>query len=78
MPDRPVSDLDHPPPRHHLLVVPVQHPDPGASFQELPTMAMPAEDSVDAVLKETKKLPGPTRDRDRTKIAELLANERCS
>ena len=30
------------------------------------------------VLKETKKLPGPTRDRDRTKIAELLADERCN
>jgi len=30
------------------------------------------------VLKETKKLPGPTRRRDRTSIAELLADERCS
>jgi len=30
------------------------------------------------VFKETKKLPGPTRNRDRTKIAELLADERCS
>ena len=28
-----------------------------------------------AVLEETKKLAGPTRGRDRTKIAELLANE---
>ena len=31
-----------------------------------------------AVLEETKQLPGPTRWRDRTKIAELLADERCS
>ena len=31
-----------------------------------------------AVLEETKKLPGPTRGRDRTKIAELLVDERCS
>ena len=28
------------------------------------------------VLEETKKLPGPTR--DRTKISELFADERCS
>ena len=31
-----------------------------------------------AVLEETKKLPGPTRGRGRTKIAELFADERCS
>jgi len=30
-----------------------------------------------AVLEETRKLPGPTRGRDRTEIAELLADERC-
>ena len=30
------------------------------------------------VLKETRKLPGPTRGRGRTSIAELLADERCS
>jgi len=30
------------------------------------------------VLEETKKLLGPTRERDRTKIAELFADERCS
>ena len=30
------------------------------------------------VLEETKKLPGPTRGRDRTKIAELFVDERCS
>jgi len=30
------------------------------------------------VLDETKKLPGPTKGRDRTNIAELLADERCS
>ena len=27
---------------------------------------------------ETRKLPGPTRSRDRISIAELLADERCS
>ena len=26
----------------------------------------------------TRKLPGPTRGKDRTKIAELFADERCS
>ena len=31
-----------------------------------------------ATVLETKKLPGPTRGRDRTKIAELFADERCS
>ena len=30
------------------------------------------------VLTETRKTPGPTRGRDRTQIAELLADERCS
>jgi len=30
------------------------------------------------VLEETKKLPGPARGRDRTKIAVLIADERCS
>jgi len=29
-------------------------------------------------LEETRKLPGPTRCKGRTKIAELLADERCS
>jgi len=29
------------------------------------------------VLDETKNLPGPNRGRDRTKIAELFADERC-
>ena len=31
-----------------------------------------------SVLEEAKQLPGPTRGRDRTSIAELLADERCS
>jgi len=31
-----------------------------------------------AVLEVTRKLPGPTRGRDRTSIAELLADQRCS
>jgi len=30
------------------------------------------------VLEATRKLPGPTRSRDRTNIAELLADQRCS
>ena len=30
------------------------------------------------ILMETRKLPGPTRRRDRTSIAELLADGRCS
>ena len=30
------------------------------------------------VITETRKIPGPTRGRDRTQIAELFADERCS
>jgi len=30
------------------------------------------------VVEETRKHPGPVRTRDRTKIAELFADERCS
>ena len=30
------------------------------------------------VLTETRKLPGPTRERHKTSIAELLADQRCS
>jgi len=30
------------------------------------------------VLEVTRKLPGPTRGKDRTTIAELFADERCS
>jgi len=41
--DRPVSGLDNPPTGRHLLVVPVQHPDLGATVQELPPMEEPAE-----------------------------------
>ena len=33
---------------------------------------------LDDRLEETRKLPGPTRGKDRTKIAELFADERCS
>jgi len=38
---------------------------------------MPAENPLDSRLR-SGKLPGPTRGRDRTKTAELLADERCS
>ena len=41
--NRPVPVLDHPTPGCHLLVVPVQHPDPGASFQKLSPMEKPAK-----------------------------------
>jgi len=41
-------------------------------------MEVTAEDLWTTILKETNKLPGCTRRRDRTSIAELLADERCS
>ena len=39
---------------------------------------MPAENPLGSRLRRDQKLPGPTRGRDRTKIAEFLADERCS
>jgi len=59
-------------------VVSVQDPDSGTPVQELPIMEEPAEDSVGNRREESRKLPGPTRGRDRTSVAELLADERCS
>ena len=59
-------------------MVPVQYPGPGAPFEKLPPMEKPAKTLWATVLKETRKLPGPTRERRRTSIAELLADERCS
>jgi len=61
-----------------VLVVPVQHPDSGASFQKLPQWKSQQKTLWATVLKETHKLPGPTRGRDHTSIVELLADERCS
>ena len=43
--------------------------------QELPSVAMPAENPLDSRLRRDQKAPGPTRGRDPTKIAELLADE---
>jgi len=37
-----------------------------------------AEGSLGYRPKETRKHPGPVRTRDRTKMAELFADERCS
>jgi len=41
-------------------------------------MEKPTKTLWTAVLEETRKPPGSTRGRDRTKIAELFADERCS
>ena len=57
--DRPVSGLDNPPAGRHLLVVPVQHPDPGAPVQELPPMEKPAEDPLDGRPEGDKEAPRP-------------------
>jgi len=73
-----LSPVDDQAPGREVLVVPIQHTDPMTPVQELPSVAMLAEYPLAAVLEETRKLPGPTRGRDRTKIAELLADERCS
>jgi len=70
--------VDDPPPRRHLLVVSVQHPDSGAPLQKLSPWESQQKILWATVLEETRKLPGPTRARDRTNTAELLADERCS
>jgi len=68
-------------PLPHRKIFPVDDQSPGqprAPVRELPSVAMPAESALDSRLEETRKLPGLGRERDRTKIAELLADERCS
>ena len=45
LPNWPISRMDHPPTRRLLLVVPVQDPNAGAPFQELPPVEESAEDS---------------------------------
>jgi len=62
----------------HLLVVPVQDPDSGTPVQELPEWKSQQKTLWATVLEETRKLPGPTRGRAHTNIAQLLADERCS
>ena len=57
-------------------MVSVQVPDVGTPVQELPPVEEPAKNSLGG--RPRRKLPGPARGRDRTKIAELLADERCS
>ena len=48
------------------------------SFKNCPQWRSQQKTLWTTVLKETSKLPGPTRGRGRTNIAELLADERCS
>jgi len=43
---RAIPRVDDPPPRRHLLVVSVQHPDSGAPLRGLPPMEGPTEDSL--------------------------------
>jgi len=77
--NRPVPVLDHPTPGCHLLVVPIQHPRPGSIFSRTAPKWRSQQKTLWAtVLKETRKLPGPAREKRRTSIAELLADERCS
>jgi len=63
-------------PGREVLVVPIQHPDHENTCSRTALIGDASRKA--AVLEETRKLPGPTWGRDRTKIAELLADERCS
>jgi len=67
--------VDDQSPGRELLVVPIQHPDPRTPVQELPSVAMPAENPLGSRLRRDQS---PAWGRDRTKIEELLAGERCS
>ena len=73
LPNRPVSRVGHPPAGRHLLVVSEQDPDSGTPLQELPPVEEPVEDSLGGRPRSVPQAP-----RDRTSIAELLADERCS
>jgi hypothetical protein len=74
-PHRTISPVDDQSPGREVLVVPIQHPDPRTPFQELPSVAMPAGNPLDSRLRRDQAAPGPTRGRNRTKIAQLLADE---
>jgi len=75
LPDRTV---DHSAPGRQLLVVPVYKIRREHLFKNCPQWKSQQKTLWTTVLKETRKLPGPTRGKDRTKIAELFADERCS
>jgi len=47
-------------------------------FKNCPQWKCQQKTPSSTVLEETKKLPGSTRGRGRTKVAELFADERCS
>ena len=70
--------MDNPPTRRHLLVAPVQDPNAGTPLQELPPVEKSAEDSLGDSPGRNPKAPWPYPGRDRTSIAELLADQRCS
>jgi len=78
LPDRPIPGVDHPPTGRHLLVVSVQDSDAGTPVQELPPVEEPAKNSLGGRPRRDRKLLGPNRGRDRTKITQLLADKRCS
>ena len=53
-------------------------PRPANTFKNCPHWKGQQKALWTTVLEETRKHPGPARIRDRTKIAELFAGERCS
>ena len=67
--------MDDQEPGREVMMVPIQHTDPRSPVQELPSVAMPAEKPLGSRLRRDQKAPGPDRGGDRTKIAELLADE---
>ena len=70
--------LDHTLPRRLLLGCQYSIQTREHLFKNCPQWKSQKKTLWTAVLEETKKLPGPTRGSDRTNIAELLTDERCS
>ena len=65
------------PTRCHLLVVPVQDPDAGTLFKNCPQWKSQQKTLGDSP-RNNPKASWPHPDPDRTNIAELLADQRCS
>jgi hypothetical protein len=68
----PVPQVDQERAHSLVLVVPVPDPDPGAPLQELPPLEGPAEILREEVLQATG------RRKNRSRIRDLFADERCS
>ena len=70
--------MDDATPGRILLVVPIPHQTRGQLFKRCSEWKNQQKTLRNTVSVETRKLPGTTRERQNTSIAELLADRRCS